>query len=186
MWFSSYLQNQKQFITIDGHNSDIHQVEYGVPQRGILSTLLFLIMINDLNKVLKFTHALLYAGDTTIIVNGQNLRFMSIKINKDLEALSQWLIDNKLTINVNKGKNMIFLHKNMIVDYRNVELIIDNNTIDHVTQFKLQGVWLNNNLTFTTQCIKLRSSINSYRYLLYKMKPLCHSNILQMIYMIHI
>ena len=66
----------------------------------------------------------------------------------------------------------------MIVDYRNVELIIDNNTIEHETQFKHLGVWLDNSLTFTTHCIKLRSSINSYRYLLYKMKPLCHSNIL--------
>ena len=69
----------------------------------------------------------------------------------------------------------------MIVDYRNVELIIDNNTIEHVTQFKLLGVWLDNNLTFTTNYIKLRSSINSYKYLLYKMKLLYHSNILQMI-----
>ena len=89
MWFSSYLQNRKQFVTIDGHNSDIHQVEYGVPQGGILRTLLFLIMINELNKALKFTHALLYADDKIIIVTGQNLRIMGIKINKDLEALSQ-------------------------------------------------------------------------------------------------
>ena len=100
MWFSSYLQNRKQFVTIDGHNSDNHQVEYCVPQRGILSSLLFLIMINGLNKALKFTHALLYADYITIIVIGQNLRFVSIKIYKDLEALSQWLIDNKLTLNV--------------------------------------------------------------------------------------
>ena len=89
MLFSSYLQNRKQFVTTDGYNSDIHQVEYGVPQGGILSTLLFLIMINNLNKALKFTHGLLYADDTTIVVNCQNLRFMSIKMNKDLEALSQ-------------------------------------------------------------------------------------------------
>ena len=74
----------------------------------------------------------------------------------------------------------------MIVDYRNVELIINNNTIKHVTQFKLLWVWLDNNLTLTTHCIKLRSSINGYKYLLYKMKPLCHLNILQMIYMAHI
>ena len=59
-------------------------------------------MINDLNKALKITHALLYADDPTIIVTGKNIRFMSIKINKDLEALSQWLIDNKLTLNVKK------------------------------------------------------------------------------------
>ena len=103
---------------------------------------------------------------------------MNIKINKDLEALSQWLMGNKLTLNVKKTKYMIFHYKNMIVDYRNVELIIYNNTTEHVTQFKLQGVWFDSNLIFTTHYIKLRSSINSYKYLLHKMKLLCHSNIL--------
>ena len=37
----------------------------------------------------------------------------------------------------------------MIVDYRNVELIIDNNTNEHVTQFKYLRVGLDNNLAFT-------------------------------------
>ena len=74
----------------------------------------------------------------------------------------------------------------MIVDHRNVELIINYNTIEHVTEFKLPGPWLDNNLTFTTHWIKLRSSINSDKYLLHIMKLLCHSNILQMIYMAHI
>ena len=60
-----------------------------VSWEGILNTLLFLIIINDLNKALKCTHALLYTDDTTIIYTGQNLSLMSIKINKDLEALSQ-------------------------------------------------------------------------------------------------
>ena len=49
----------------------------------------------------------LYPDDTAIIVTGQNLRFMSIKTNKDLEAISQWLIDNKFTLNVKKTKYMI-------------------------------------------------------------------------------
>ena len=61
-------------------------------------------MINDLNKALKFTCALLCADDITIIVTGQNLRFMSIKLNRDLQTLSQWFIDNKLTINIEKTK----------------------------------------------------------------------------------
>ena len=68
MWFPSCLQDGKQFVIIDGHNSDIHQIEYGVPQGGILSTLLFLNMINELNKPLQFAHPLLYADSTTIIV----------------------------------------------------------------------------------------------------------------------
>ena len=38
MWFSLYLQNSKQFVIIHGHNSDINQAEYGVPQGGKLSS----------------------------------------------------------------------------------------------------------------------------------------------------
>ena len=64
MWFSSYLQDRKQFVTIDGHKSNVHKV-CGVQ----------------------------------IIVAGQNIRFMSIKINKDLDPKSMF-IDNKLTLNV--------------------------------------------------------------------------------------
>ena len=74
----------------------------------------------------------------------------------------------------------------MIVDHRNVGLIIDNITIGYVMQFKLLEVWFDNNLTLTIHHIKLRSSINSYKYFLYKMKPLCHPNMLQMIYIAHI
>ena len=59
---------------------------------------------------------------------------------------------------------MILYHKSMIVDYRNAEVIIDNITIQQVTSFKLLGVWADNNLTFTTHCIKFKSSINSYKY----------------------
>ena len=41
----------------------------------------------------------------------------------------------------------------MHVDYKLVELIIDNNTLKYVAHFKLLGVWLDNNLTFTIHCI---------------------------------
>ena len=68
---------------------------------GRISLLLFLIMVSDLNKLLKFPHALFYTDDTTVMITGQNLRFMCIKINEDLESLKgQWLIENKLTLNI--------------------------------------------------------------------------------------
>ena len=107
---------------------------------------LFLIITIDLNKVLKFTHAPLYAGDTTIIVTGKNLRFMSIKVNKDLETPNQRSTDGKLILNVKRTEYMIFHHKNMILDYNHVLLIIHNNTIEHEKQFKLLGIWLDNDL----------------------------------------
>ena len=55
---------------------------------------------------------------------------------------------------------MIFHHKNIFMPY---------SFTNHVAKVGQLGVWLDNNLTFTIFCAKLRS-INSYKFLAYKRK----------------
>ena len=45
-WFKSYLSNRKQYVSINGYDSNLADVKFGVPQRSILGALLFLIYIN--------------------------------------------------------------------------------------------------------------------------------------------
>ena len=53
LWFKSYLFNRKQFCRVGGFDSEIGNIDVGVPQGSCLGPLLFLIDINGLPKVVN-------------------------------------------------------------------------------------------------------------------------------------
>ena len=38
-WFSEYLSNRKQFVSLGNHISELHTINYGVPQGSLLGPL---------------------------------------------------------------------------------------------------------------------------------------------------
>ena len=42
-WLKSYLQGRKQIVSINGVDSELRELNDGVPQRSVLGLLLFLI-----------------------------------------------------------------------------------------------------------------------------------------------
>ena len=70
----SYLCDRKQFVSINGFDSEVKNVTCGVPQGSSLDLLLFLIYINDFRLSLIETSCGHFADDTFIVFNSKNLK----------------------------------------------------------------------------------------------------------------
>ena len=107
-WFRSYLTNRQQFVSVNGFNSTKQTMNYGVPQGSVLGPLLFLIYINDLNKVIKFSTIQHFADDTNLLFVDKSLKKIQKYINLDLKFLCKWLKANKISLNASKTELIIF------------------------------------------------------------------------------
>ena len=116
-WFKSYLSSRKQFVTINGVNSDLQPMNYGVPQGSVLGPLLFLIYINDLHSIIKFSTTRHYADDTNLLIKNKSLKQLKKHVNFDLRNLELWLKSNKISLNAGKTEMLIFRHPNKVLNY---------------------------------------------------------------------
>ena len=108
---SLFLSNRQQFVSINGFDSSKFDIKCGVPQGSTLGPLLFLLYINDLRFALKDYIASHFADDTCILYASNKLKSIETVLNCDLKLASDWLNANRLSLNVDKSKLLIFKSK---------------------------------------------------------------------------
>ena len=106
-WFESYLSNRKQYVFYNGISSETKSITCGVPQGSVLGPLLFLIYINDLPNISEKL-SFLFADDTNIYYESDNLQELEKTVNGELKKLCLWLNINRLALNVGKTNFVIF------------------------------------------------------------------------------
>ena len=69
---SSYLSNRSQYVKLNGDISNMERISFGVPQGSVLGPLLFLIYINDMPNILKYSIPIIFADDTNLIFSSNS------------------------------------------------------------------------------------------------------------------
>ena len=64
-WFGSFLSERSQIVKIAESLSNPRELNSGVPQGGIISPLLYIIYVADLQDWLKYVLVTTYADDTS-------------------------------------------------------------------------------------------------------------------------
>ena len=79
-----------------------------MPQGSILGPLLFIIYLNDVSRASDILFSILFADDTTVLIEGSSYNNITTILNNALIKIDTWLQANKLTINTKKTRYMIF------------------------------------------------------------------------------
>ena len=178
----SYLTNKKQYVVFDSCQSEHVEIYTGVPQGSILSPLFFSIYINDLITVSDRLNFLMYADDTTIYFNLEDFDNLTkeTNINRELKKANIWLKLNKLSLNTQKTKLMLFHRKQKHLDKINV--VINGIKINNVTAFNFLGIMLDENLSWKSHIELVGNKISKVTGILYKLKNVFHENVLYVLY----
>jgi hypothetical protein len=145
-WFRSFLSNSQETKFYE-KISDAVNVQLGVTQGSVLGPLLFILYINDIKNVLRYSKLNLFADDTLLYIAADTLDEAVNKMNDDLMSLFQWLALNKLKLNVQKTKYMVItLNKYVPVDLFKIK--IGDNDLECVKHMKYLGVVFDDKLKF--------------------------------------
>jgi hypothetical protein len=107
----NFLLNRTMQVKVGGDLSSKQHLDNGTVQGGVISPLLFLMMINDLPDKLKDVESSLFADDSCIFKSSRHLDSITRKIQENLDRLQTWCDAWGFKINTDKTLAVLFTHR---------------------------------------------------------------------------
>ena len=142
--------------------------------------MLFLIYINDLPNISEKLSFFLFADDTNIYYESDNLLELEKTVNDELKKLCLWLNINRLALNVGKTNFVIFRANKKLT--HNVTLVMNKKALEQKDNVKYLGVLIDQHLKWNYHISNISKKISRGVGLLSKLRNFMDTDLLKTIY----
>ena len=173
-FFVDYLFNRWQYVQYKSASSTSQPVYNGVPQGSILGPLLFIIHFNDAEQQLIKCKMITYADDTIIYFHSNDIKAIERTISAEFTYLSNWLTDNELILNMNKGKTEIMIfgtQKRLAKADLQLNIMFQSTTVNSTCSYKYLGIEVDPSLNLCAHFQHVYKTASSRLRLLRRIRP---------------
>ena len=94
----------------------------------------------------------MYADDTSLMCKEKNVDDLKVQLESNLKVVANWFkaTCNKLTLNVDKTKFMVFRTNHVLDHCNNINLTFNDKVIERVDVFKYLGIKFDSNMSWSS------------------------------------
>ena len=172
--------NRRQYVSVNGTNSDIKLITNGVAQGTTLGPILFLLHINDLYNSTNCLRRL-FADDTCLVLYSPDPNNLEHIMNNELRNVDEWCRANKLSLNPSKS-NFLIIPPRLRKSPPNISLNLNNVEINPFENVKNLGVQIDSQLNFNLHIRMIENTISRSIGIIIKLKSFLPSSALLKLY----
>ena len=153
-WVRSYLSDRTIMVDINGEQSRKIILEFGSPQGSILSPLLFIILIADMECNMPGV-MIGYCDDSTNIIDGDGMEDLKKGCEDSIKKMGEYASMMGLCLNVGKTELMAFGRQSMGT------LEVNGERIEEASEIKFLGTWISKKRSMRTHVDKTVPKLNA-------------------------
>ena len=155
LFLQNFLSDRSFRVRVGNELSERFPQINGVPQGGVLSVVLFAIMINDIGKCLSpAIGRALFVDDLSVWVSASSTRSLDRQLQVAVAQLERWSAANGLKFSTDKTVAMHFCRRRRPCP--DMSVLLHGELIPVQSEVKFLGVLLDSRLTYRPHIKKLR------------------------------